>query len=199
MPVRAYHVIFCTHGFWPPNDRCGSYSIEVRSEPLREHGPATKVSTRKSVAGKPHDYQARKAAKQALVLPEVTFNEHQALSVARGFAASVEKSKYKIHACSILPQHVHMVIARHHYDIEQVVRLLKQAATLRLLEDNLHPFAHLRKDGKHLPSAWAQDFWKVFLYTPTEIQQKIEYVWNNPIKEGKRPQKWSFVVPYNGD
>lgn len=33
--VRAYHVIFCTHGFWLPNDPRGSGSTAVRVERLR--------------------------------------------------------------------------------------------------------------------------------------------------------------------
>jgi REP element-mobilizing transposase RayT len=194
--VLAYHVIFCTHGFWLPNDPRGSGSTEVRYEPLREFGPATPVTTRRSVAGKPHDRQRRLAAKQVLKYPEVTFTGLQAQSVGNGFGEMVRKSGYIGHACAILPQHVHLVIARHRYPIEQVVRLLRQAATARLLEDGRHPFAEQRAPNGRLPSVWGQDFRKVFLYTPEEIRQRIKYVEENPLKEGKPRQKWSFVVAY---
>lgn len=198
MQVLAYHVIFCTHGFWLPNDPRGSGSSEVRHDPLRAFGDATKVTTRRSVAARPHDRKLRLAAKEAMKYPEVNFTGHQALSVIKGFAEQTAKSGFIIHACSILPQHAHMVIARHRYPIEQVVRLLRQAATLRLLADELHPFAHLRSGKGRLPSVWAQDFRKVFLFTSEEIWHRIGYVEENPRKEGKRPQKWSFVTPYRG-
>src|SRR5205823_12901269 len=98
------------------------------------------TATRRSVANRPHDRSARLAAKQALTHPPVAFDGYQALSVAAGFAAQVAKSGYQIYACYILPCHFHMVIGRHSYPIEQVVRLLKQAATARLLADGRHPF-----------------------------------------------------------
>ena len=48
-----------------------------------------------------------------------------------------------------------------------------------------------------LPSVWAQDFWKVFLYTEEDIRARIRYVEENPLKEGKRRQRWSFVTPFD--
>jgi REP element-mobilizing transposase RayT len=108
----------------------------------------------------------------------------------------VNKSGYRIHACSILPCHVHLVIARHHYDVEQVGRLLRQAATTQLLDDGLHPFADQRRENGTLPSVWGQDFWKVFLYLPEEVCRATKYAEENPVKEGKKRQHWPFVAPY---
>jgi REP-associated tyrosine transposase len=195
-PVIAYHVIFATHGFWLPNDPRGSGSTEVRYEPLQRFGPATPVNTRRSVAKKPHDHAQRRAAKQVLRYPEVMFTGRQALSVGLGFKTMIAKSQYQVFACCILPQHVHMVIGRHRYPIEQVVRLLRQAATAQLLEDGLHLFAEQRRPSGSLPSVWGQDFRKVFLFTPADICGRIEYVEENPEKEGKPRQQWSFVIPY---
>ena len=76
-------------------------------------GKATKVSTRRSVAAMPHDHQQRLKAKDSLRYPPVTFNGRQALSIGIGFKRAIEESGYVLHACSILPQHVHMVILRH--------------------------------------------------------------------------------------
>jgi REP element-mobilizing transposase RayT len=196
--VRAYHVIFCTHGFWLPNDPRGSGSTEVRVERLRKFGPATWTDSKRSVAGEPHDVALRKAAKKVMIYPEVVFTGHQALSVANGFGKMVRKSGYVVNACSIMPCHIHMVIMRHHYAIEQVVRLLRQAGTAKLLEDGRHPFGHLRKPNGYLPSAWGQDLWKIFLFTDEDILRAIKYVEENPVKEGKRPQTWRFVTPFTG-
>jgi REP element-mobilizing transposase RayT len=192
----AYHVVFSTYGFWLPNDPRGSWSSEVRAVNLRPFGPATKVDTHRSVAHVPHNRALRLAAKKALTYPEVSFNGHQALSVIRGFAEQTAKSKYVIYACSILPQHVHMVIARHRYPVGQVVRLLRQAGTRRLLADGLHPFADQRAPNGRLPSVWGQDFWKVFLFSADDVRRRVAYVEQNPVRHGKRPQKWSFVRPF---
>jgi hypothetical protein len=73
---------------------------------------------------------------------------------------------------------------------------LEQAATNHLLADGRHPFTDRRLASGWLPSVWAQDFWKVFLFAREEVREKILYVEENPVKEGKRRQRWSFVVPY---
>src|SRR5262249_3068598 len=139
----AYHAVCCTYGFWLPNDPRGSWSSVVRAPNLRAFGPATGGGHRRSVAGVAHDIRVRRQAKGALKSPPVVFDVSQALSVAPGFAEMVAISGYVIHACSILPCHVHLVIRRHHYANKQVIRLLRQKATAHLLADGRHPFAHL--------------------------------------------------------
>ena len=74
---------------------------------------------------------------------------------------------------------------------------LKGAATRRLIEEGLHPFAHLAKPGEQPPKCWARGEWSVFLDTPADIVRSVRYVENNPLKEGKPPQRWDFVVAYN--
>ena len=37
---------------------------------------------------------------------------------------------------------------------------------------------------------------EVFLDNDEAIQRAIRYVEANPAKEGKRPQRWSFVIPW---
>ena len=189
--VRAYHVIFTAYGFWLPNDPRGSWSEFVRQWELRRFGPATKTDTRRSVAGRSHDAAARRAAKQALQHPPVQFTGVQAREIARAFDETVAGSGYTVHACAILPEHVHMVIGRAPYRIEQVVRRLKQAATVRLHERGLHPL-----DGAASP--WARKCWKVFLNDAVAIRRAVRYVEANPTREGKRPQRWPFVTPVEG-
>ena len=125
-------------------------------------------------------------------------NGHQALSIAKGFAKAIRKNGYVVHACAILPTHVHMVIARHRYKIEQVVNLLKGAATRQLVEDGLHPQARFVDEHGRTPSPWAQELRKVFLFNATEVRGKIDYVNDNPEEAGLPRQSWSFVVPYVG-
>jgi REP element-mobilizing transposase RayT len=144
----------------------------------------------------PHDAATRRRVKEALKYPAVVFDGHQALSVARGFARMVNKSGYRVHACAILLEHVHLVLGRHQYRVEQMVRLLKAEASAQLAADGRHPLAARAQSGEPLPTPWARNCWRVFLDSAEAIERAVRYVENNPVKEGKPPQRWSFVVPY---
>src|SRR6476469_6976865 len=113
-PVLAYHLIITAYGFWLPNDPRGSWSDFVRAwELFAFGGPATRTRERRSLARDPHDVAKRLEAKRHLARPAVEFAGIQARAIARGFASFVERSHIVIHACSILPKHVHLVVASH--------------------------------------------------------------------------------------
>lgn len=193
------HLIFTAYGFWLPNDPRGSGSTQIRAQHLYEvGGEATKVSTTRSVASRPHDGSLRIATKKALARPPVVFNGFQARAISRGFSRIVEKLQMTIHACAILPEHVHVVVAEHRLDGDKLIEALKRASTRQLNEESLHPLANQpRSNGKH-PSPWAAKGWKVFLYTPQDMRRAIRYVEQNPIRAGYKQQTWSFVVPFEG-
>lgn len=192
--VLAYHVIFGAYGFWLPNDPRGSWSDFVRSwELFLVGGPATKVNTRESLARQPHDREARLRTKEALSYPAVRFNGRQAQSIANGFSVMTAKANYQVYACSILPEHVHMVLGRYRYRVETVVRLLKAEATTQLIRDGLHPLAHWPLEDGSLPSPWAHR-----RCNEEDLVRAIRYVEANPLKEAKPPQRWKFVRPFPG-
>jgi REP element-mobilizing transposase RayT len=198
MIVRAYHIIITAYGFWLPNDPRGSWSVWIRKWELLEFGKATKVDTRRSVAGRPHDRGLRQEAKKALSYPPVEFTGRQALAVGVGFRQAVEESHYVVHACSILPHHAHLVVARHtQHDAERIAGHLKARATHQLTIDGLHPLGAFRQRDGAIPSPWARKSWPVFLTTDEDIRRAIQYVENNPVKDRKPRQRWSFVVPFN--
>src|SRR4051812_17697010 len=122
--VLGNHVIITTYGFWLPNDPRGSWSAFVRSWELRRFGPATKIDTRRSVVAEQHDYHLRQAAKSALQYPEVHLTGIQAHEVGKAIGEYVAKSGLKVWACSILPEHLHLVLGRYRFKIEQVANLL---------------------------------------------------------------------------
>lgn len=195
--MLGLHLIFTTYGFWPPNDPRGSGSTEVRADHLYEAGgPATKVHTRHSVAGQPHDLRIRRAIAASLKYPAVQLTGRQAQAIGRGFAEVCRKVDLTIHALAILPDHVHAVVAMHEFDGDEIIACLKRAGTRALNEAGLHPLAAFaRASGKH-PCPWAGGGWKVFLYKHTEIRSRIHYVEENPLKAGYQRQHWSCVVPY---
>jgi REP element-mobilizing transposase RayT len=194
---HGFHVIISTYGLWLPNDPRGSWSTWIRRWELLRFGPATKVHTRRSVADAPHGGALRAAAKQALRYPEVSLSGRQALSAAMGFRQAVDESNYAIHACSVLPQHAHLVFGPHDRNIRRIVGHLKARATQQLKLDDLHPLAGFRQKDGTTPSPWGRNSWCVFIFSESHMRAAIEYVKNNPLKEGKRRQRWSFVKEYS--
>ncbi len=197
MPVLAYHAIWSAFGQWLPNDPRGSGSSFVGAKHLGKFGPATKLEDRsRSVAGKPHDFQLRIAAKKALVRPAVRFTGHQALSISHGFHEYIRRRKLTVWACAIMPDHVHLVIDRHTLLIEHIVQQMKGMATNQLLNDRLHPFQNLDAKETQVPEVWGRKEWKVFLNSEADILREIAYVERNPEERGLPMQRWSFVMPY---
>jgi len=186
--VAGFHIICTNYGFWLPNDQRGSGSDFVRSPALDKFGPANPVSSRRSVADRPFDFQIREMARASLRYPPVTWTGRQALCIARAFKEEVARYGGLIWACSILPDHFHVVTAPHHYDIRRFAARLKGAATKRLRHENLYP--------GEVPSPWGRLPWIIYLWTERDVRRTIRYVEENPIRAGLKRQRWSFVTPY---
>jgi REP element-mobilizing transposase RayT len=195
--VLAYHIIMTAYGFWLPNDPRGSWSDFVWAWELLRYGPATKTNERRSLANDPHDRAMRLEAKTALLRPAVRFRGIQARAIARGFADAKESQRYRIFACSIARDHVHMVVGRHgQRKIERIANHLKGSATGFMTDENLHPFQNEVDTRGKRPSPWTESFWQVYLDSAKDILRAIEYVKRNPRKEGLPPQNWWFVDSY---
>ena len=162
IPMLAAHVILSMYGFWLPNDPRGSWSDFVAAWELLRFGKATKVDTRESVAHVRHDRAKRYEAKRALKYPPVLLNGTQPRAVGRGFARAVTEGQYRIHACSILDDHVHLVVAPHARTFEQIVRHLRGRATTQLRAEGVHPLAAYERPDGSVPSIWSEGLWKVF-------------------------------------
>jgi REP element-mobilizing transposase RayT len=197
--MLGWHLTFSTYGFWLPNDERGSGSTRVRAQHIYEAGgEATKVFTTRSVACKPHNFRARLKAKEALKYRPVVLSGVQARAVARGIASVLPKVNLVIHACSIMPDHVHVVVAVHKLDGDEIIACLKRAGTRGMNDEKLHPLQEFALASGKYPSPWAERGWKVKLYTSKQMHAAIRYVERNPIRAGFKPQHWSFVVPYLG-
>ena len=186
----AYHLVFSAYGFWLPNDPRGSWSTFVGSPELYRFGPATKASERRSLAAVEHDHALRLRAKESLKFSPVAFTGRQALAVAQGMDTARQEAAYQIYACAIMPDHVHVVVARHERNVDRIIGHFKAKATIRLADSGLWPNADR--------TVWAKKGWHVFLNSSAEGKWAIEYVARNPSKDGKRPQFWSFLEPFEG-
>lgn len=195
--IHGYHVIWGTYGFWLPNDPRGSWSDFVYAWELAKFGKATKSTERANVDPAQYDTW-RKSARNALKYPPVTLTGNQAREIGNGFKRFIKKSKLAVWAYSILPEHVHFVLGRHHYKMESAANLLKGEATRRLVEVGDHPMAKYRNSKQRLPSMWGEKQWIVFLDSEEAIENAIRYVQDNPIREHLKPQKWTFVTPFTG-
>ncbi len=186
----AYHLIFGCYGFWLPNDPRGSWSRYVGSRELLSFGLATFTPTKESLASLAHDHAARHTAKQALKYEAVELSGIQARAVGRGIAHAVSDSQYTVHACTVMPDHVHAVVRRHNHKPKQIIGHLKGRATQKLAEEMIHPLA--KYDDS--PSPWARGGWFVRLDDEDDVLSAIEYVNRNPLEAGLPAQTWSFVV-----
>lgn len=194
--ILAAHVIISAYGFWLPNEPRGSWSDFVRAWELFRFGPATKVDTHRSVARRPYDRKLKREMQAAMRYPPVVFNGRQALAIAKGFAEEMRHSGCHIYACAVLPDHSHLVLGRHSYDFDKLINRLKGSATRSLAAHGPHPMAPHVAPGETLPSPWGRKWWKVYLDSPEDVIRAIRYTEDNPEKERKPRQHWSFVEPY---
>ena len=197
--VHGYHLILPAYGFWLPNDPRGSWSETIRKWELVRCGTNTRSLKRRSLDELTSDeIMQRENARKSLVYNPVTLTGSQALAVGQGFAIQAAKSSYTIWACSIMPEHTHIVVARHSYRVEQVANLLKGAATRNCIDSNCHPLGKYARPNKRPPRMWAEHERKVFLDSEEAIDNAISYVEKNPEAEGKPKQTWSFVTLFSG-
>jgi REP element-mobilizing transposase RayT len=197
--VHGYHVIIGAYGYWLPNDPRGSWSDFVGKWELLRFGKATKSLERKSLQELTADeLRRREEARQSLEFPPVQFSGLQARAIGRGFAAVASKRHFTIWACAILPEHTHVVIARHRYKVERVVNALKGEATRSVMREGIHPLRGFAPAGQRPPQMWSTGQWKVYLDCEESIDNAIAYVNRNPLDEGKPAQHWSCVKPFYG-
>ena len=119
--IHGYHLVMVTYGSWLPNNPRGSWSDFVASWELykkKKSAPPSEIPP--SLHENPRLLKQRRDAQQALKLPPVILNGIRSRAVGGGFAEQVRKSKLIFWACSILPEHVHLVIARGPLPIERI-------------------------------------------------------------------------------
>lgn len=97
-----------------------------------------------------------------------------------------------------MPDHVHVVIARHELDGDELMACLKRAGTRGMNDEGLHPLREFARGDGRMPSPWAAGGWKVMLFTPEQMRAAIQYVEENPVRAGLKRQRWGVVAAYVG-
>ena len=185
--IIAHHIIFGTNSHWLPNDERGSGSECVRSEALQEFGPATRTSSRVSVANVPYNRERRQAMESVLKYPPVHLTDKQIQLVGNGFSQAIQDSGYIVYACAVMPTHVHIVVARHEYEAVKIMKHFKTRATQHLKWVSAQTFS-----GRTCsPSPWQHRGWVVFIDTEAHLRATINYV----ERHYAPPQAWEFVRP----
>jgi hypothetical protein len=98
----------------------------------------------------------------------------------------MQEAGYAVHACAILPDHLHLVIGWHPRPIRTIVGHLRSKATKALRDATL---------WSDLP-LWGQHGWNVRLESIEAVERAIAYTEDHPEKEGKPRQRWQLVTPF---
>jgi REP element-mobilizing transposase RayT len=186
----AYHLVLGAYGFWLPNDPRGSWSDFVWSWELLRFGKPVKARSRQSLAHAPCDPKWQGRAKAALKYPAAVFTEQQMSAIGSGFAAAIDEGVYRCFACAIMPEHVHIVLARHERSAGKIVGHLRSKATARLRDEGLW-------DAER--PVWGENCWKVYLDDEADVGRSVAYTNDNLSREERPPQDWPFVIPWNAE
>ena len=189
--VIAHHLILTGYGHWLPNDLRGSGSEDFYDVKLAPLGPIH--HGRKPPEEQPSRRELRhfyRKAEPLLNFPIIWFDDAKRQVVADAFREVISAERYAVYACAILSNHAHLVIRRHRDDALTMLSKLADASRLRLR------FSH-KKDIHPDHPVWSQRPYKVFLYTPDDVRGRVDYVSQNPLKEGLPEQHWDFVVVYD--
>lgn len=188
--IVAHHLILTLYGHWLPNDLRGSGSTELYDDKFEELGPIH--HGRKPEAQQPSRRELRafyKEADELLNFPRFWLDDAKRQAAAEAFGRVVRHEQYTCYACAVLANHAHFVIRRHRDDALAMMANLaaESAKALRVFSDV----------GVHHP-VWAARPYKVFLYSVEDIEVRVRYVEENPMKEGLPAQRWGFVTEYDG-
>ncbi|OGX46681.1 MAG: hypothetical protein A2216_02955 [Omnitrophica WOR_2 bacterium RIFOXYA2_FULL_45_12] len=90
----------------------------------------------------------------------------------------------------IMPEHLHMIIVPRTKNISQIMKSIK-GYSARLINLNI------RNRG----SIWQDGFYDYILDTQGKLLTKLEYIQNNPVKEGltKEPELYFYSSAYRPD
>ena len=189
----AGHYILVLYGHWAVNDPRGSGSTDFLDLKFAPLGPI-------HFGRKPHEEQPTREELRAfhaqhrelLNFPVFWIDDAPGMrsEIASAIGDVNRDRGYTCYACAVCGNHMHLVIRKHRdaplYIWNNLAESVRQRLRLRFPE----------RISAHHPVISARPY-KVYLSSPADIWGRIEYVNNNPLKEGLALQHWDFVKPYD--
>ncbi len=186
--VAAYHLVWTVYGYWLPNDPRGSMSLEIRNPVIANLGDIHYGRKKIQPVGRMlrdfHD-----ATRRVLLHEPLDFAADEVLAIAASFAEVIRERSYTCYACAIMPDHIHILIRKHRDVAETMIESLQKKSREAVV--------NLRQRAAEHP-VWGGPGWKVYLDTRDDIVRTVQYIDNNPRKDGLPPQAWPFVTKYDG-
>lgn len=187
--IIAHHLIWPLYGHWAPNDPRGSGSVEFYNDKLEPLGPIHFGRRHASQQPSREELRAFHARFKAMLkFPVFWLDEAKRQALGEALGEVVSRRGYTCYAAAVCSNHAHAVTRIHRDDALAMWEHVADESRLRL-----RAFADV---GAAHP-VWAERPYKVFLYTPEDVQRLVKYVEGNPLKEGLSTQRWGFVTAYD--
>ena len=190
--VIATHLIHTLYGHWGVNDPRGSGSrdfIDLKFAPLGSIHPGRKPVQLQPSKSELREYHREHA--ELLNFPILWVDDAMRSEIAHAVEESIRMRGYTCYACAICSNHLHLVIRTHCDKAQQMWQHFSERIRERLR------LRFTPQISPHHPIISARPY-NVLLYTPEEVRGRIEYVRENPIREGLAAQSWNFVTRYDG-
>jgi REP element-mobilizing transposase RayT len=97
------------------------------------------------------------------------------------------RMKVDIFAYALMPNHLHLIIAPQPRRVGLVVQAFKLATVHRLMADGL-------AEG----GLWQRGYWDVAMRDLRQLYTAMEYIHNNPVKEGLVAEPWDYPLSSSG-
>ena len=184
--ILASHLVLHGYGHWLSNDPRGSGSDSVRKDELKELGEIH--HGRKRVQPPRSDLKTfYREAEPLLDHKVVWFEDATRAVIASAMGDAARAHGYTLWALSVCSNHGHAVARTHRDHSEVIWQRFADASRDALRNLGLVPKDH---------PVWSHRPYKVFLYTVDDVNGRIQYVEDNPGKEGLPRQHWSCVTEY---
>lgn len=191
--VIAAHLVLTLYGHWAVNDPRGSGSQTIRQSKLNSLGPIHRG--RRPPREQPSRSELRHFhAEHEAKLEHPVFWIDEALREQASLAIDevIRAQGYTCYACAICANHIHLLIRTHRDRARQMWQHFAGAIQTRL--------RHRETNGVQLAAdhpILSSRPYAVLLFTPHDVWRVIDYIEQNPIREGKPAQQWAFITEYN--
>ncbi len=169
----GYHVVVCGYGLWLPGDGRGSWS-DAWDEQLGFVEPHTLHAS--------DPVRQRMAAARMVYLP-VRLTPAMIDAVSETVGQCVRESDWTMHAASIEPTHVHLLLTYTPRDIDNTVKWLKDRTTKAV-----------HRLTAHQGPVWCKGKWCSFVFMEDAWRAITRYIERHNERRGVGPRPYSFLT-----